>query len=1108
MRSLGLTAIFRYACFLALVQTTFAATTYSGDSTGSPIYPDDSTGSPVAVAAPVAAPVASPVAVSAPVAAPVASPVAVSAPVAAPVASPVAAASEIQCLEPGSILVDIETNNGNKYTFNGTNYNSAKKIGLKQGVYTFINISKKHPLRFRKSINATDDEIKILPKNLPSSIQLVNCTTTVDDKFGGYCVGNLTIEVTGTVDGESFNCKEHGWMGGERQLVNCGEAISSCGSGSGICFPPPPPPSPLYPSCRSGGGICFVPPPPPQPPPPPCGICYPSPPPPPPHVCAGGGGICYGNRTRTTAPTNPTNTPTPYPTKKPTNPTIPPTSHPTGAPIAGPYALTQYTIDMVDKDNVYFRYDKDNVYFRYNTDANDQVNQVANATKKILNATTERGKFLHPNNTEYHNVTAVITVVTELIQTSISDVELDTEFLRMDNFTVTVQTDTTQRLKSKQRRLDHNLLVLIKGSTNDPDTAKEFIKGAARVGNVQYVFVELVSKLPTSDVQDAVESVDAAGELSLVPVRPWLLYDASNSTNNHQCTSFDGKRGSITPVGASYNDEVGVLTEFLLPICRWYPNYNRLSYNSVSYNMYVVSWMTICDIVVEVNPKYSERLLDDPYETNLKGNERLVAGPITKTRLQECATLNGLDEIRTKLYRCAKLYSEDTVNDDATTVNVMQEIDLSGGSNSVVTRLDVDGWTCKEQTFLWDADPTILPSLDLHKIHLGEKFQTDFDVIDDRNINYDVALEAKDIKSTVCSYLVPEIEVTHESGSCRRFPEVGFLLGWGFKVSLQIDNEDLLAAMNATGSTYELRIDSADVLSINGDPRRYKHISDANTFDGKVHPVDAKELKFAITGNFEEFDVVDSNVGVFETATVAINVNITAVSPTGVRRRLRAVRAPLEYGSAPVKATVIYIEAPNFVQASAVVNMTTLIESDSDKKFDEENWLRWSKDIFLPILESTNLSPEFSKLVSHDDNVSIAHTIDFMDAYRVGEGSENVRVDFRIRLQDKHVEEVRANFANAAYPLQLDPSHPAHHYVKLDNQTQSQDSLTLHFPDTSKQEEQDTKNMSVIIGSVLGGVLGIFVLMGTISLVVRKAYVGAGHQYGPVPVLGPETLHF
>tara|TARA_B100000787_G_scaffold52395_1_gene37851 strand:- start:13153 stop:14154 length:1002 start_codon:yes stop_codon:yes gene_type:complete len=131
-----------------------------------------------------------------------------------------ASASEhIQCLKPGIIQVGYQkTDTGNKYTFDGEDYSSTKKIGLKLGEYTFTGISPIHPLRFLdKSIVATDPQN--IPKQLPSTIDIIGCTTGVDDL--GYCVGDLTINVTGPVDGESYNCKAHGWMGGKNWLADC-----------------------------------------------------------------------------------------------------------------------------------------------------------------------------------------------------------------------------------------------------------------------------------------------------------------------------------------------------------------------------------------------------------------------------------------------------------------------------------------------------------------------------------------------------------------------------------------------------------------------------------------------------------------------------------------------------------------------------------------------------------------------------------------------------------------------------------------------------------------------------------------------------------------------
>lgn len=101
--------------------------------------------------------------------------------------------------------------NQNPLTFNNVAYDAANPIAMGVGRYTIIGIDAAHPFKF---------------------VAAAGLSVVSGDVYSGdYYVGNVTYEVTGDFDTTSWNCQNHGAMGGNNHVVfdaSCTYATDEC----------------------------------------------------------------------------------------------------------------------------------------------------------------------------------------------------------------------------------------------------------------------------------------------------------------------------------------------------------------------------------------------------------------------------------------------------------------------------------------------------------------------------------------------------------------------------------------------------------------------------------------------------------------------------------------------------------------------------------------------------------------------------------------------------------------------------------------------------------------------------------------------------------------
>jgi len=112
----------------------------------------------------------------------------------------------IQCL---STTSDNVISMQNPYIFNSIPYESNDYIGVYIGTYTLTGISTDHPIGF--VVNNTDDleVISGTPYNNPIIVENMSVQ---------HYTGTIEIDVKRDFGTISYNCYNHGYMGGEKRL--------------------------------------------------------------------------------------------------------------------------------------------------------------------------------------------------------------------------------------------------------------------------------------------------------------------------------------------------------------------------------------------------------------------------------------------------------------------------------------------------------------------------------------------------------------------------------------------------------------------------------------------------------------------------------------------------------------------------------------------------------------------------------------------------------------------------------------------------------------------------------------------------------------------------
>ena len=113
-----------------------------------------------------------------------------------------------RCLN-SSIVVGVSEG---KYIFNGESNNDNLKLGLNTGTFKLKNIPQSHPLAILNygkwdKINYTGD------------VNKSTSHTALDGKQYQYYYGDIEVNVNGDFGNISYDCSNHGYMGGENKLV-------------------------------------------------------------------------------------------------------------------------------------------------------------------------------------------------------------------------------------------------------------------------------------------------------------------------------------------------------------------------------------------------------------------------------------------------------------------------------------------------------------------------------------------------------------------------------------------------------------------------------------------------------------------------------------------------------------------------------------------------------------------------------------------------------------------------------------------------------------------------------------------------------------------------
>ena len=113
----------------------------------------------------------------------------------------------IQCL---SQTTDNVVSMVNPYIFNNIAYDSYDLIGLNTGIYTLTGVTSTHPFGFVINDNSL---IQIISGNKLSN------TKEVEGIEVTYYTGSIVFEVKGDFGTISYDCMNHGYMGGNKRLI-------------------------------------------------------------------------------------------------------------------------------------------------------------------------------------------------------------------------------------------------------------------------------------------------------------------------------------------------------------------------------------------------------------------------------------------------------------------------------------------------------------------------------------------------------------------------------------------------------------------------------------------------------------------------------------------------------------------------------------------------------------------------------------------------------------------------------------------------------------------------------------------------------------------------
>jgi hypothetical protein len=122
-----------------------------------------------------------------------------------------------RCIKPSPVITAID----GRYIFDSVSYETNTKIGLNTGTYVFTNVPQSHPiaiLNYGKwnHISYTGAPLKSVTH------------TAEDGREYAYYYGDVTVTVSGDFGIISYDCSNHGYMGGENRLIfssNCPVAL-------------------------------------------------------------------------------------------------------------------------------------------------------------------------------------------------------------------------------------------------------------------------------------------------------------------------------------------------------------------------------------------------------------------------------------------------------------------------------------------------------------------------------------------------------------------------------------------------------------------------------------------------------------------------------------------------------------------------------------------------------------------------------------------------------------------------------------------------------------------------------------------------------------------
>ena len=143
----------------------------------------------------------------------------------------------------GGVDVTVVNQDGNKYAFSDRDNPSVwssrdYKFQLREGVYRFRGVPESHPIAFHTNSN------RVTYRGISSNLVPVT-KIALDGQLRDYYYGVVELTVNGPFDTMSYECYNHGYMGGENNL----EYNASCRDPNAPppSPPPPAPPAPLPP---------------------------------------------------------------------------------------------------------------------------------------------------------------------------------------------------------------------------------------------------------------------------------------------------------------------------------------------------------------------------------------------------------------------------------------------------------------------------------------------------------------------------------------------------------------------------------------------------------------------------------------------------------------------------------------------------------------------------------------------------------------------------------------------------------------------------------------------------------------------------------------------